>query len=304
MATKRLSIGGILVSISADATSANFSFSLGKGLWRTLFKILTLGKHVSAVDVRSEDDDFVRHDDEKLSLEEQINTTFWYHTFTFPNGMKTNGQFDHSKYLHKYNFPDDLSGKTVLDVATFNGYWAFEFERRGALKVVGLDLAGPIECDFPPKFLATVSEAQRQFKFGRGFSIAHKLFDSKVEKIIANVYDLDPAIHGTFDVVHAGDFLVHLNSPVKALQNIAKVCNDYALISEVYFPHLDGLGFKTYAEYKGGEEDLTWWKLGLNTLKKMVLDAGFSSVEVIADFRYGPNELPEFMHHAVIKAKK
>ena len=39
-------------------------------------------------------------------------------------------------------------------------------------------------------------------------------------------------------------------------------------------------------------------------LRQRLSDAGFSRVELVADFQYGPRGLPETMHHAVFKAYK
>jgi SAM-dependent methyltransferase len=108
----------------------------------------------------------------------------------------------------------------------------------------------------------------------------------------------------TFDVVHAGDFLLHLNNPVRALQNMAKACGGYALISEPYAPELDIPGQGLLAEYRGGSHDVTWWRFSLPTLERMILDAGFARVERLARFRYGPAGLPDTMHHVVFRAWK
>ena len=35
------------------------------------------------------------------------------------------------------------------DVAAFDGFWSFEFERRGAAEVVALGIATPREVDLP-----------------------------------------------------------------------------------------------------------------------------------------------------------
>ena len=35
--------------------------------------------------------------------------------------------------------PKDLTGKTVLDMGSFDGFWAFECERRGAKRVLAID---------------------------------------------------------------------------------------------------------------------------------------------------------------------
>ena len=35
--------------------------------------------------------------------------------------------------------PEDLTGKTVLDMGSWDGFWAFECERRGAKRVLAID---------------------------------------------------------------------------------------------------------------------------------------------------------------------
>ena len=67
----------------------------------------------------------------------------WYHTLELGNGVVTKGMFDHRPVLSRYPIPADLTGKRCLDVATMDGYWAFEMERRGAASVTALDLEDP-----------------------------------------------------------------------------------------------------------------------------------------------------------------
>src|SRR5713226_3425572 len=57
---------------------------------------------------------------------------YWYHTVDLRNGLVTPGCYDYRPSLPKFGFPADLSGMSVLDVGSATGYFAFEFERRGA----------------------------------------------------------------------------------------------------------------------------------------------------------------------------
>ena len=240
----------------------------------------------------------------RAELIRRINRVNWYHTFDFGNGVRTPGVFDHTPILDQYKLPKRFDGKRVLDIATFDGFWAFEFEKRGAREVFALDLEGPRDLDWPPKRLAEATEEETSVRFGEGFAIAKEQFGSSVTRVVCNVYDLRPELFGLFDVVHSGDLLLHLNSPIKALQNMARVCTEYALISDVYFPDLDYVGSRPLLEYMGGREATTWWKIGFRALQEMILDAGFSRVEVLSNFSYGYRALPGRMQHAVLKAYK
>jgi tRNA (mo5U34)-methyltransferase len=243
-------------------------------------------------------------DPSRSELQRAVDSVWWYHTLDLGEGVRTPGLFDHRPILDRYNLPQSFAGKRVLDVAAFDGFWAFEFEKRGAREVVALDLERRAELDWNPHVLSRASAEELESRFGAGFEIAKARLRSNVRRVACSVYDLTPEKFGTFDIVHSGDFLLHLASPVRALQNMAKVCTEYALISDVYTPHLDAHGSEALLQYLGGRVDHTWWKLSRSALERMILDAGFGRVEAIADFAYGTRGAPETMRHAVFKAYK
>lgn len=312
MAFRKIAVAGLELAAHANRRGAGLSLAFGGPLWRRFADWLRGGPPAVATPAAPSTSPVAdaREGQEAsdatpaAALQRQIAETTWYHTIDLGHGAVTPGQFDHQPLLHHYRLPESVAGLRVLDVAAFDGFWAFEFERRGAAEVVALDLDKPVQLDFPPRILATATAQDHEKKFGRGFEIASAALGSRVRRVTCSVYDLTPERYGLFDVVHAGDFLIHLNSPVKALQNIASVCRGYALISEVYSPELDRPGAGLLMEYRGGAQDVSWWKFSLETLEQMVLDAGFSRVERLARFRYGPRGRPQNMHHVVFKAFK
>ena len=78
----------------------------------------------------------------------------------------------------------------------------------------------------------------RRKEAGRGFEIAAAAFGSKVEKIEASVYELDPATHGEFDFVFMGSLLLHLRDPIKALECVRSVCRGSLLTIDAVDPWL------------------------------------------------------------------
>jgi hypothetical protein len=60
----------------------------------------------------------------------------WYHTIDLPGRGPTPGYFDTRRAPAHVPWPRQLSGGRCLDVGTFDGFWAFEMERRGAFEVV------------------------------------------------------------------------------------------------------------------------------------------------------------------------
>ena len=73
----------------------------------------------------------------------------WYHTIDLPDGSSTPGYFDTRAAPPYVVWPDALRGGRCLDVGTFDGFWAFEMERRGAAEVVAIDVDDPTRYDWP-----------------------------------------------------------------------------------------------------------------------------------------------------------
>jgi SAM-dependent methyltransferase len=70
----------------------------------------------------------------------QAGTNHWYQTIPIRDGIVTPGTTDSLRRLHLLGLPDDLSGKSVLDVGSNSGMLCFECKRRHADRVIGIDL--------------------------------------------------------------------------------------------------------------------------------------------------------------------
>jgi tRNA (mo5U34)-methyltransferase len=312
MAFKKLNLGAFGIALTANEYEAGLHFSMGGSFWRSFARGIKEKRGSPRAEAAVTQDlaapaqptPQANLTAEQAALAARADRIGWYHTIDLGDGVKSKGRFDHAPILAEYKLPESFAGMRVLDVATFDGYWAFEFEKRGAKEVYALDLEGPGDLDWPPKARAAITPEQLAMRFGEGFALAKERRGSKVQRVVCNIYELTPERFGTFDVVHSGDVLLHLNSPVKALQNMARVCTNYALISDVYFPELDQMGQRKLLEYMGGRDNPTWWRISLSALEEMILDAGFSRVERLNTFSYGYRATPGKWQHAVFKAYK
>lgn len=155
----------------------------------------------------------------------------WYHTLELAPGVVTPGWFDTRSLPPAVGFPTDLRGRRALDVATFDGFWAFAMEARGAAEVVAIDVLDEAAWDWPARSRpAAVAEIGRRKDRGVGFELAREALGSSVVRIERSVYDLEPAVHGRFDFVYVGSLLLHLQNPVAALEAVRSVCNDDARV--------------------------------------------------------------------------
>ena len=73
-------------------------------------------------------------------IESQEGPNYWYQTIAVRDDIVTPGTVDSRIRLQHLGLPDDLSGKSVLDIGCNSGMIALECKKRGATRVVGIDL--------------------------------------------------------------------------------------------------------------------------------------------------------------------
>ncbi len=217
---------------------------------------------------------------EQRELINEVGRQSWYHTIDLPNGITTAGLTDHRTQVSLVGLPRDMSGLRALDVATFDGFWAFEMERRGAA-VVALDLPFTYDGDIPLRQRERLPDSGNA-RTGDGFRLAHRLLESSVQRLELNVYDLAPEHTGKFDVVFVSDLLLHLRDPQRALERIYTVVADdgYVILAEPYDRNLDELGVpvRRLLPY----ERYTWSIPSQSALRAMLEVSGFKPIEEVA----------------------
>ena len=219
----------------------------------------------------------------------------WYHTIDLGNGLLPKARFDHRSIVDCYDIPKSLKGKTVLDVATADGFFAFEMERRGADRVVAMDVARLGDCDWVPRMKVQIGAIYDNSSWPARFRLAHAMRNSKVEYKPCSVYDLSPYTVGTFDIVFCGDLLLHLQHPMAALHAIRSVTRDMAIIETVLDPSLEEafpgqpiLRFGYPGEEVQAGENNSYWMFTTSALQKMLAYADFPDTEPQGSFLLPP----------------
>ncbi len=214
------------------------------------------------------------------ALQEEIDQLDWYHTLELAPGVVTPGFFDTREIVREVPLPASLTGKRCLDVGTFNGFWAFEMERRGADEVVAIDVLDPAAWDWPVRSTTEVREAiARRHADGMGFEIAKRELRSSVERLDRSVYDLDPAEIGEFDLIYLGSLLIHLRDPVAALERVRGVCRGTLVVVDGIDPLLSLIFRRRPVAVLEGMFRPWWWYPNVAGLEHMVRAAGFDIVE-------------------------
>lgn len=231
-------------------------------------------------------------------LRERVEALDWYHTLELAPRLVTEGMFDHRPYVDRYGLPASLSGLRCLDVGTFEGFWAYEMERRGG-QVTALDVDTIQQLDWPPRLRPT-----RDGRRGEGFRLAHAALGSAVDRVGLSIYDATPErLGGTFDLVFCGSVLIHLRDPVLALERMAALCRGDLILAEEYSRLFEPLPRLRLAEFRGTSQHMTWWRPTSRTWLAMVRCAGFEDVRRHARFKLGFASKRGGVPHVVVHAR-
>ena len=197
----------------------------------------------------------------------RINEINWFHSIPIRDGIVTPGQDKSMEKLGQVCLPADLSGKTVLDIGAWDGFFSFQAERNGADRVLATDhfcWSGP------------------GWGTKDGFDLVHEALDSKIEALDIDPMDITPEKIGKFDVVLFLGVLYHLQDPMAGLRIAASVCKDLLIIET----QVDDLHrWKPSMVYFPGDshnnDDTNYWAPNVAAMRGMLKDLGFSRVEVV-----------------------
>ena len=216
--------------------------------------------------------------DDVENLRSEVEALEWYHTIELSPGLTTPGWHDTRPIVKEIPFPGSLRGKRCLDVGTFDGFWAFEMERRGAAEVIAIDILDPDRWDWPVDSTSEAREAiGRRKAEGRGFELASSCLGSSVKRLDRSVYDVDDSL-GVFDVIYLGSLLVHLRDPVRALERLRSVCGGEMIVVDGIDLLLSLMLPRTPVAHFDGHGRPWWWYPNTAGLQRMVEAGGFTVV--------------------------
>lgn len=197
----------------------------------------------------------------------------WWHSFQLRDGRRIDGVCSLESLqdrIAQFPIPQDLTGQRVLDIGTWDGWFAFEMERRGA-HVVAVD-----NWDNPR------------------FREMHAMVNSRVEYRQIDMYDLTPDRVGRFDIVLFMGVLYHLKHPLLALERVCALTSGMAavdsfILREEHRPgaNLDARPIMEFYETTefGGQTD-NWVGPSLPCLLAFCRTAGFARAQLQSVIAY------------------
>lgn len=222
---------------------------------------------------------------------------FWWHSIDLGHGVVTSGHKRHDALraeLATLALPD-LTGKSVLDIGGWDGFFAFEAERRGAARVAVVDhymwamdvpgqqaywrgcMAAGVE---PRPYHETEFWHPDTLPGKRGFDVAREALGSDVEAVAVDFMTCDLEALGSWDVVLYLGVLYHMQDPLGALRRVAAVTRELAVV-ETEAIVVAGLEDEALWRFFPGAElngDVSnWWAPNMTALLGALRAAGFAS---------------------------
>jgi len=157
--------------------------------------------------------------------------------------------------------PKSYDNKSVLDIGGEGGFYSFDAEDKGAIRVVVTD-----------------------WTFNPIRTMALKIYDTKVEEKIINVYDMDEMTE-QFDVVIFMGVLYHLKHPILGLEkayNRLKDNGEFYLETLIYSELGDNAMVVEFIEDSRYNNDPSnWWAPTIEATKAMMRSVKLKNVELI-----------------------
>jgi tRNA (mo5U34)-methyltransferase len=231
----------------------------------------------------------------------EVEATCWFHSIDLGNGMVTPGAKSvetQQLQLEALNLPD-LSGKRVLDIGAWDGFFSFEAERRGAAHVTALDhhvwcldhhahRRYVEECrergQAPEHFTQVPSIYSPDELPGRaGFDLARRTLRSNVVPVVGDFLAMDLETLGTLDVVLFLGVLYHLEDPFQAMRRLFEVTSGLCIVEStcIVTPGMEDHQMWEFSEgAELGDDPSNWWAGNGAVLEGLSRAAGFSRAEL------------------------
>lgn len=204
---------------------------------------------------------------------------FWFHTFALnrEHGIYTPGV----AVDHRYRIPalpEDFSGLSVLDVGSFDGFYAFVAEARGAERVLAIDNEQYVHW--------VKARWDIALRGGEGFRAIAGLLDSRVEYRRADALELD-GLGERFDLIYCFGILHRVDDPLGLLRRLldrldkgGRVLVETHGVAGDEGAELGVIRVPDPGEVYAGDE-FVFWEFTSGGLRRLGRHAGFSELEII-----------------------
>ena len=203
---------------------------------------------------------------------------FWFHTFALnrARGLYAPG----TARDHRYRIPaipEIFDGLSVLDVGTFDGFYAFLAEARGADVIVAVDNEQYVEW--------VRARWGVELEGGEGFRAIHELLGSRVEYRKLDALELD-RLDERFDFIFCCGILHRVEAPALLLRLLSdRLTRDGRVLIETHGVFADREDSDPVHRYGPGEvyprDAFVYWGFTARGIERLGRASGFRRFEVV-----------------------
>lgn len=212
----------------------------------------------------------------------------WYHSF--PDlGIKGFLPYDHEEFVQQL-IPQDLTNKTVLDLASFDGYYSYLACKRGAKTVVAIDNGIHEELGFGPDHfnlrspkLSYPNPEEHELAIKRLYEKYNTLNQEpgvSIHFIPIDVNNMDK-LDMKFDYVFCFGIYYHIKNPYDLFEKCYNLCNEKMLL-EGDVTKGDEPTMYINDKFELGEDFTNYWSPTIHLIPKLLKRIGFKEAKVIA----------------------
>lgn len=201
----------------------------------------------------------------------------WFHTFQLAEGIYTPGIARDHRYRIPAIQPERFRGRSVLDIGTFDGFYAFVAEAAGASRVVAIDNEQYVDW-IEGRFGVTLEPAA-------GFNAIHGLLGSRVDYRRLDARQ-SHELGERFDVILCFGMLHRVLDPLGLLIELREILTDDGhVVIETYGSTKTGDDAAVLDVHGPGSvyagDDYVYWGFPAEGLERMAKIAGFETTEII-----------------------
>jgi len=216
--------------------------------------------------------------DERAARDTLERVPLWFHTFSLDGGsLYTPGVARDHRYRVPA-LPADLRGRSVLDVGTFDGFYAFLCEARGARRVVAVD---------NEQYREWVRDRWGvELQGAEGFLAIAALLESDVHYLRLDAFDLDE-LDELFDLIICFGVLHRVEDPLSLLKVLRRRLDDGGHVLLETYGVAKGEPMEKGAVHacEAGEvyerDAFVYWGFSGQGLRRLARQAGFARVTVL-----------------------
>jgi tRNA (mo5U34)-methyltransferase len=206
-----------------------------------------------------------------VDLQSRVAALPWHHSIDLGGGVVTSG--GKSAALCKDEAAlifdrVDLSGRSVLDIGAWNGFFSFEAKRRGASRVLATD---------------SYCWSHPHIRGRETFEIARSALGLEIDAREIDAINLSAETVGEFDVVLFLGVFYHRYDAIETLAKAARLAKQL-LVVETHL-ELRDVDVPAMVFFPGRElanDPTNWWGPNEHCIKALLLGHGFEEVEMTA----------------------